>query len=408
MRKKLTILCIAAILIPWLSPSTASAQRCLSILPDTSVVTTGAQFSLDVVVNDDVDSLMGWDVAVGFDPSYLEIVGVAEGSLPEGSGLDTFFRWLNPGCGCDSVLVNGSLLGDTVDGPGTLFTITFRALRVGTTAVGIVKSDLRNGVNEKLTHDVAGAAVTIEPPGSLFILPVSTDTHVFEQFQVEIAVNDEIDSLMGYDITIDFDDSHLQVLNVEEGSLPEESGFNTFFQWMNPGCGCDSAFVNGSILGDVVDGPGTLFTITFRAISVGTTTITIRRSDLRNGVNEKLAHSRRDAVVAIEYPPTGADSPAFGAGRLVNYPNPFNPSTTIALWLGADGASSAGRDVTLEIYSVAGLRVRTLFAGALPPGKNEMLWDGKDDRGAVVAAGVYIGVARTEIGVFKNKMVVVR
>lgn len=42
MRKKLTILCIAAILIPWLSPSTASAQRCLSILPDTSVVTTGA------------------------------------------------------------------------------------------------------------------------------------------------------------------------------------------------------------------------------------------------------------------------------------------------------------------------------------------------------------------------------
>jgi hypothetical protein len=177
---------------------------------------------------------------------------------------------------------------------------------------------------------------------------------------------------------------------------------------MNPGCVCDSVFVNGSILGNVVDGPGALFTITFRAISVGTTTITIRRSDLRNGVNERLAHSRRDAVVTIDYPPTGADPPGIEAGGLINYPNPFNPSTTLALWLGADGALSAGRDVTIEIFSVAGQKVRTLFAGALPPGKSEMLWDGKDDRGAAVAAGVYIGVARTGSGVFRHKMVVVR
>ena len=407
MRRQQTILGLMMVVIPFFFASTPRAEARLSILPDTAV-TIYQQFKVEIAVNDEIDSLMGYNVTVDFDDSYLEIVGVDEGWLPEGSGSGTFFSWMNPDCDCDSVSVNGSILGNTVDGPGTLLTITFRALRLGTTTISVRRSDLRNGVNEKLAHGVKDAVVTIEYPGILFMLPAETDTFVFRQFEVEIAVNDEIDSLMGYNITIDFDASYLQVLNVEEGSLPEDSGFSTFFRWMNPGCNCDSVFVNGSILGNIVDGPGTLFTITFRAISVGTTTISIRSSDLRSGVNERLAHSTRDAVVVIDYPPTDADSPAPPRGALINYPNPFNPTTTFALWLPDDGSVPAERDIAIEIYSVSGHRMRTLLAGALWSGRNEIVWDGKDDGGVDMAAGVYFAVAETASGRLTRKILLVR
>ncbi len=164
MRMKLTISCIMMILIPFLIPSAAQAQRRLSVLPDTAVVAIGMQFSLDVAVNDPVDSLMGYDVTVGFDRSYLEIVRVEEGPLPATSGYSTFFRWLNAGCACDSIHVNGSILGDMVDGPGTLFTMTFKALKPGKVDIAIRRSDLRNGVNEKLSHIGEDGVVIVEPP----------------------------------------------------------------------------------------------------------------------------------------------------------------------------------------------------------------------------------------------------
>jgi hypothetical protein len=164
MRKRLTVFCIMAILIPFLFPSAAPAQRCVSVLPDTTVVTTGMQFSLDVVVNDPVDSLMGFDVIVGFDRSYLEVVRVKKGSLLAASGYATFFGWLNEGCACDSIFVNGSILGNTVDGPGTLFTITFKALNLGKANIVIRRSDLRNGMNRTISHLSENALVIVEPP----------------------------------------------------------------------------------------------------------------------------------------------------------------------------------------------------------------------------------------------------
>ncbi len=164
MRIQLTIFRTMMILIPFLITSASAAERVVSILPDACVVTNGMQFSVEIAVNGDVDSLMGWDVAVGFDPSLLEVVDAAEGPLPSLSGRPTFFRWLNEGCACDSVHVNGSILCGTVDGPGALFTITFRAIALGTASISCRRCDLRNGLNEKLPHSCRGAVVVIEPP----------------------------------------------------------------------------------------------------------------------------------------------------------------------------------------------------------------------------------------------------
>jgi len=406
MQRRLAILCLAMALMPSLFPPAPRAEGRLSIAPDTAV-TIYEQFTIEVTVNDGIEQLMGYDITVDVDDSFLEVVDVEEGSLPAGSLFDTFFRWMNPACACDSVHVNGSILGNTVNGPGTLFAITVRAIRLGTTTVSVRRSDLRNGLNERLPHGVENAVVMIEPPERLVILPPLTNTDLYDVFQLEIAVNDEIDSLMGYNVTIDFDDTFLQLVDLAEGSLPKSSGYATFFRWMNPGCNCDSAFVNGSILGHVVDGPGTLFTMTFRSLQLGTTDVRIRRSDLRSGVNARIVHARRDGIVIVHVPPTGAEPPAAPQGTLVNYPNPFNPSTTLSLWLPADRAPTE-RAVTIGIYSVSGVRVRSLFSGSLPPGTSSIVWDGKDDGGVSIAAGVYFAVAESSCGALRRTLVLVR
>jgi beta-glucanase (GH16 family) len=66
------------------------------------------------------------------------------------------------------------------------------------------------------------------------------------------------------------------------------------------------------------------------------------------------------------------------------YPNPFNPATTIRYDVQEDVP------VTLAIYDVAGKRIRTLVdEQSSDAGRYELTWDGRDQRGQVVASGVY-------------------
>ena len=66
-----------------------------------------------------------------------------------------------------------------------------------------------------------------------------------------------------------------------------------------------------------------------------------------------------------------------------NYPNPFNPSTTIRYQLPA-----AGR-VSIKVFDLTGKQVKTLVNEAMPAGYYRAVWDGRDARGAAVATGVY-------------------
>ena len=68
-----------------------------------------------------------------------------------------------------------------------------------------------------------------------------------------------------------------------------------------------------------------------------------------------------------------------------NYPNPFNPATTIPLVVPA----GAG-DVKLAVYNVLGQPVRQVWAGPLAAGEHRLGWDGRDGQGQSVAAGVYL------------------
>jgi M6 family metalloprotease-like protein len=66
-----------------------------------------------------------------------------------------------------------------------------------------------------------------------------------------------------------------------------------------------------------------------------------------------------------------------------NYPNPFNPTTTIRY----DVASRS--HVRLEVFDVRGAVVRTLVNDVQEPNEYGVQWDGRNDRGNAVSSGVY-------------------
>lgn len=68
-----------------------------------------------------------------------------------------------------------------------------------------------------------------------------------------------------------------------------------------------------------------------------------------------------------------------------NYPNPFNPTTTIVFELPAQ------EPVGLYVFDIKGRRIRTLLNGeAQPAGSHRTVWNGCDDAGRQVASGTYL------------------
>jgi hypothetical protein len=69
---------------------------------------------------------------------------------------------------------------------------------------------------------------------------------------------------------------------------------------------------------------------------------------------------------------------------LENYPDPFNPSTTIRYTLSEDS------HVVIEVYNMLGQLTKTLLNASQPAGNKEVAWDGSNDFGRKVASGIYI------------------
>lgn len=69
-----------------------------------------------------------------------------------------------------------------------------------------------------------------------------------------------------------------------------------------------------------------------------------------------------------------------------NYPNPFNPKTRIAFYLGG----SRTQLVTLTIYNMLGQHIRTLVNGIRSPGSYSVTWDGRDKAGRLLSSGIFI------------------
>jgi len=80
-----------------------------------------------------------------------------------------------------------------------------------------------------------------------------------------------------------------------------------------------------------------------------------------------------------------------------NYPNPFNPETTISYVLAKEGI------VSIEVYNIKGQKVKTLVEGLRAAGRHNVVWNGND-----VSSGVYFYKMASEGYVGVKKMVLVK
>jgi hypothetical protein len=95
---------------------------------------------------------------------------------------------------------------------------------------------------------------------------------------------------------------------------------------------------------------------------------------------------KRDGVffpLALVGVPEGDTVPAAGFTVLDPYPNPFNPSTSVRMYI------PAGGELDLAVYDLAGRRVRSLHTGSIGGGWHTLVWDGRDDAGRGQSSGLY-------------------
>ena len=92
---------------------------------------------------------------------------------------------------------------------------------------------------------------------------------------------------------------------------------------------------------------------------------------------------------AGQEPATAIQAPSAGTPTVhrlgPSYPNPFNPRMVIPLDLAADE-----KRVHLALYNVLGHQVRRLWDGPLRAGSHRFVWNGRDEQGKALAAGVYL------------------
>ncbi len=104
-------------------------------------------------------------------------------------------------------------------------------------------------------------------------------------------------------------------------------------------------------------------------------------------IEGKTVYANSNTTVNFVLKPVSNDEniqPVVATALNGNYPNPFNPETTISY-----SVKEAGR-VKLEVYNVKGQLVKTLVNEDQATGHYKLVFNAKDDRGRSISSGVYL------------------
>jgi hypothetical protein len=99
----------------------------------------------------------------------------------------------------------------------------------------------------------------------------------------------------------------------------------------------------------------------------------------------------------------GDDEPVpYRFGLEQNFPNPFNPSTTIRFSLDKSGPA------VLRIYDILGRQVCSIIEDYLAAGIHEVVWNGRTDGGTTVASGIYFYRLESSDNTLSKKMLMLK
>lgn len=223
----------------------------------------------------------------------------------------------------------------------------------------------------------------------LALLPAVAEVQPEEIFDLEIAIPAAGDSLNGYETTIEFDPAVLDFIELSPRSLQEgelmTSACSTRWHLFNETNGTITISHILLCAGVKVAGPGVLYRLRFQAHDTTAVTSVVFSAlevyDAGNYVTPVVSH---DAEVHIGNV-TAVPEAVRGFGLRPPVPNPFRSSVQFEFGAGRDGPAR------LDVYSVTGRLVRRLWTGALDGGRTRRIgWDGRDDAGRRLGAGVYL------------------
>ncbi len=148
-----------------------------------------------------------------------------------------------------------------------------------------------------------------------------------------------------------------------------------------------------------VNGPSGNLSLSASSPAIDTGTIIFGINDAFIGSGPDIGAREFEATTSVEVPEPVTKLTS-------NFPNPFNPRTTISYTIEA-GTSSPDL-VQLAVYNVMGQRVKTLVSQPQPSGQYTVVWNGDDEVGKPQASGTYFYQLRTGGTSESRKMMLVR
>ncbi len=103
-----------------------------------------------------------------------------------------------------------------------------------------------------------------------------------------------------------------------------------------------------------------------------------------------------------ELVPVNEDVNKYSKTEIANYPNPFNPETTISLSLKDEKLNS------VKIYNIKGQLVTTLWDEQTDASEMKVIWKGVDSKDKAVGSGVYFYKVQTDKNVYTEKMLLLK
>ena len=320
----------------------------------TTNVLVGDTFTIHLKA-EKVPDLAGWQFDIEFDPAVLKVVEVTEGEFLKMGGSTTFFQKgaIDNAAGKITGLSAARISENGVSGTGTLLSVTFSAKVGGETQVvlrdfefGSISGEIIRTIPPKIIISIGDQpAWDVNQDGRVSILDMIL---VAQQLGKTASANSEVD--VNDDGIISILDLILVAQHMGESTRSAAPSMLA----MDSIDGLDPAMIQAWIERAQVEDDGSI------AFQQG---IAYLQSLLASLIPEETA-------------------------LLPNYPNPFNPETWIPYQL------SKPAEVTLRIYAVNGVLVRTLALGQTPAGiyqsrSRAAYWDGRNNVGESVASGIY-------------------
>lgn len=239
------------------------------------------------------------------------------------------------------------------------------------------------------------------------LLPESTSVAVGADFDLQISIDDGIDTFSNFQVIFRFDPTLVEFVEAFEGSLYTSSGYQSFFDAEEESLGTWQVFEVIFPYSSFVRAPGEMARLRFHAAAAGLSEVRILSAAVmdidRQPIEPVVTADARifgGDLVAVESGESGR--PPWGLSRPA--PNPAREGTRIRFALPPGIAPSSCR---LALYDARGRLVR-LWNAPRSSFSGEIDWDGRDERGRPVPPAVYFFRLETPDATAGRKVIFLR